>query len=394
MKRLFYYPLALIFSMCFVACSDDDAPSVSTDEEVVEQQMKTMSLREKVGQLFCVRPEALDTTIHWTSYTELPAYKLQAMNETMRKVNEKYPVGGIVLYAYNINEEQQLMRFISDLRQLGGSPLLCVDEEGGRVARIANNSNFNVTKYESMTAIGNTGDPQNAYNAGNTIGKYLHYYGFDIDFAPVADVNTNPDNIVIGARAFSDDPAVAAPMVVSYLNGLSDAGITGCLKHFPGHGDTYGDTHDGFAESRKTWDEMLSCEMLTFRAGIQAGAQLVMTAHISTPNITGSSVPATMSSVILQDLLRGQLGYQNLIITDAMDMGAIVQNYTPEEAAVSTLKAGTDIILCPLKFCRMFDAVVEAVEDGTISKDRIDQSVRRVLLLKKKSLKNRRFLNL
>jgi beta-N-acetylhexosaminidase len=139
----------------------------------------------------------------------------------------------------------------------------------------------------------------------------------------VADVNTNPENIVIGKRAFSDDPAVASPMVTNYLQGLKDAGVTGCIKHFPGHGDTKTDTHYGYAQSLKTWDEMMNCEMITFKAGIEWGCQLIMTAHIGTPNVTGTEIPATMSSLILQDKLRGVLGYKNIIITDAMEMGAI-----------------------------------------------------------------------
>ena len=132
-------------------------------------------------------------------------------------------MGGIILYAHNIGNEAQLAAFIPQLRALKGSPLLCIDEEGGRVARIGNNPNFNVKKFESMDSIGKTGDPANAYYGGNTIGTYLKKYGFDIDFAPVADVNTNPENIVIGKRAFSDDPSVAAPMVTNYLQGLKDA---------------------------------------------------------------------------------------------------------------------------------------------------------------------------
>lgn len=164
------------------------------------------------------------------------------------------------------------------LKALNGKLLLCIDEEGGRVARIANNPNFHVKKYESMAAIGDTGDPANAYECGNTIGTYLKHYGFDIDFAPVADVNTNPDNPVIGTRAFSSDPNVAAPMVTSYLQGLKDAGIIGCIKHFPGHGDTSTDTHYGYAQTLKTWPEMLNCEIITFRSGIAWGCQMVMTA--------------------------------------------------------------------------------------------------------------------
>lgn len=373
----------------FTSCSsdNDDNPVVPTNE--VEAQLQKMTLREKVGQLFYVRPECLDTTIHFNqpssvdgSTDDIRTIKLQAVNETMRGVNEKYPVGGIILYAHNIEDEAQLSAFISQIRTLNGSPLLCIDEEGGRVARIANNGNFEVEKFESMGAIGATGDPQNAYYCGNTIGTYLRCYGFDIDFAPVADVNTNPENIVIGARAFSDNPEVAAPMVTNYLQGLKDAGITGCIKHFPGHGDTKADTHYGYAQSLKTWDEMLNCELITFKAGIQWGTQLIMTAHIGTPNVTGSEVPATMSSFILQDKLRGELGYQNIIVTDAMEMGAITLQYNNAEAAVGTLQAGADIVLGPQNFVKAFDAVVKAVEDGVLTEQRIDQSVRRILRLK------------
>ena len=373
----------------FTSCSsdNDDNPVVPTDE--VELQLQKMTLREKVGQLFYVRPECLDTTIHFNksggidvSSDDITKIKLQTVNKTMKGVNEKYPVGGIILYAHNIEDEAQLAAFIPQLRALKGSPLLCIDEEGGRVARIANNGNFAVEKFESMAAIGATGDAQNAYHCGNTIGTYLRRYGFDIDFAPVADVNTNPENIVIGARAFSDDPQVAAPMVTNYLQGLKEAGIVGCIKHFPGHGDTKADSHYGYAQSLKTWDEMLNCELITFKAGIQWGTQLIMTAHIGTPNVTGSEVPATMSSFILQDKLRGELGYQNIIVTDAMEMGAITQQYNNAEAAVGTLQAGADIVLGPQNFVKAFDAVVKAVEDGVLTEQRIDQSVRRILRLK------------
>ena len=307
----------------------------------------------------------------------------------MQGVNEKYPVGGIILYAHNIEDEAQLARFIPQIRALNGSPLLCIDEEGGRVARIGNNENFHVEKFESMGAIGATGDPQNAYHCGNTIGTYLKKYGFDIDFAPVADVNTNPENIVIGARAFSDDPEVASKMVVNYLQGLKDAGVTGCIKHFPGHGDTKADTHFGYAQSLKTWEQMKDCEMITFKAGIAWGTQLIMTAHIATPNVTGSDVPATLSPIILQNKLRGELGYQNIIITDAMEMGAITKQYTNAEAAVGTLQAGADIVLGPQNFVEAFDAVIKAVEDGRLTEQRIDESVRRILKLKKGLKSNR-----
>ena len=363
-----------------ISCSGDDGTNSTTDE--VEARLSKMTLREKVGQMFFVRMETLDTTIHWNTYAELQENPILEVTQTMRKVNENYPIGGLILYAWNMENETQLSKLISQIRALNGSPLLCIDEEGGRVARIANNPNFDVKKYESMAAIGATGDPKNAYECGNTIGTYLKRYGFDIDFAPVADVNTNPENIIIGPRAFSDKPEVAAPMVTNYLQGLKDAGITGCIKHFPGHGDTKADTHFGYASTQKTWSEMLDCEMVTFKAGIQWGCQMIMTAHIGAPKVTGSDIPSTMSPIILQDKLRGELGYQNIIITDGMEMGAITQQYSSADAALGSIQAGVDIVLGPKNLVEAFDAVIDAVNKGVISEERINQSVRRILKLK------------
>ena len=379
-KFLWILTVILFYGLVLTSCSNDDA--VTPPPAEVEAMLKKMTLREKVGQMFFVRVESLDPSIEWTTYDDLANLKNQEITMKMRKVNHDYPVGGIILYAWNIEDETQLASIIKQVRSLNGRPLLCIDEEGGRVSRIANNPNFHVKKYESMAAIGATGDPKNAYECGNTIGTYLKRYDFDIDFAPVADVNTNPDNIIIGPRAFSDDPAVAAPMVTNYLQGLKDAGITGCIKHFPGHGDTTNDTHSGYVQSLKTWDEMNQCEMVTFRAGIQWGCQLIMTAHIAVPNVTGTNIPSPLSSAVLQDKLRGELGYRNIIITDGMEMGAITKHYTSGEAAVGSIKAGVDIVLGPRNFTEAFDAVIAAVNNGTLTEERINQSVRRILTLR------------
>lgn len=380
-KKLLMLAAILTYGIILTSCTNEDSPVIPDDE--IEAQLDKMTLKEKIGQMFYVRLESLDTTIHWKTYADLQENPMHDLNKTIRDVNAKYPIGGLILYAWNIKDKPQLSKLISDIRALNGKPLLCIDEEGGRIARIAKNENFDVEVIGPMADIGKTGDPKNAYHAGNVIGTYLTKYGFDIDFAPVADVNTNPDNIIIGDRAFSDKPEVAAPMVVSYLQGLKDAGVTGCVKHFPGHGDTKTDTHFGYASTQKTWAEMLQCEMVTFKAGIDWGCQLIMTAHIGTPNVTGSDVPATMSSVILQDKLRGELGYQNIIITDGMEMGAITTQYTSEEAAVNSIKAGVDIVLGPKNFVPAFEAVLKAVEEGTITEERINQSVRRILKMKK-----------
>ncbi|MCR5351861.1 MAG: glycoside hydrolase [Bacteroidales bacterium] len=341
----------------------------------------TDSLQKRIGQLFVVRPESLEPAIRYASDAELPAYRLQAVSDGMRRRAQEYPVGGILLYGHNILDEQQLHSFIGDLRALPGAPLLCIDEEGGRVSRIAGNPAFDVPRYESSAAVA-AGGPQAAYETALEIGAYLARYGFDIDFAPVADVNTNPDNIVIGTRAFSDDPAVAAPMVVAFLRGLAEQGIRACLKHFPGHGDTRTDTHFDYASSAKTWPEMLACEMVTFRAGIAAGAPLVMAAHIATPAVTGDDEPATLSRAMLTGKLREELGYQGIIITDALEMGAITRRYGSGEAAVRALEAGADLLLCPLDYCAAYEAVLAALDAGRLTPTRIEQSLSRIQSLR------------
>ena len=329
-----------------------------------------------------MRPESLEPAIRYDSDAELPPYRLQAVSGGMRERAERYPVGGVLLYGHNIADPEQLLRFGAELRALPGAPLLCIDEEGGRVSRIARNPAFDVPRYDSAAALAAGGAPQAAYDAAFAIGSYLKRYGLDIDFAPVADVNTNPRNIIIGDRAFSDDPAVAVPMVAAYVRGMRDAGIASCLKHFPGHGDTLADTHLGYAFTRKSWEEIDACEMVTFRAGIAAGAPLVMAAHIAAPAVTGSDIPSTLAPGILTDKLRGELGFNGIIITDALEMGAITARYGSGEAAVRALEAGADWLLCPLDYCAAFDAVVEAVGMGRLSERRLEESLGRIRKLR------------
>ncbi len=233
-----------------------------------------------------------------------------------------------------------------------------------------------------MGEIGKTGDTKNAYEAGSVIGTYLRHYGFDVDLAPVADVNTNPKNPVIGTRSFSDDPKEAAKMVCAFIKGLDEAGVAACVKHFPGHGDTQTDSHFGYAQTTKTWEEILACEMVTFKAAIAKDVPMIMTAHIGTPNVTGNELPSTLNPVILTEKLRGELGYKGIIITDGMAMGAITRQYESGEAAILSLQAGADIILGPKNFIEAFDAVMKALEDGTLTEERVNESVRRTLTLK------------
>ena len=378
-KLRFGVILALAFCMLLslAACAEE--------EKDIMVQISQMTLREKIGQLFMVRPDALEKRFSAAELRDNDVIGTTRISEEMRALYQEYPCGGFTLFRRNIISPSQLRMFTSGLHALGTpAPMISIDEEGGRIARLANHpANFGVKKVLPMGKIAASGDETLAYEAGREIGTYLTAYGFDIDFAPVADVNTNPLNPVIGDRAFGDDPSVASRMIRQAIRGFHEGGVATCIKHFPGHGDTSTDTHTGYAETQKTWEEMLSCEMIPFRAGIEAGTDLVMTAHISAPAVTGSTIPSTMSSVILTEKLRGELGYDGLIITDALEMGAIMEKYSSAEASIACLEAGVDILLMPYDYCEAFDGIVEAVETGRLSVERIEQSVCRILRLKK-----------
>ena len=354
------------------------------EEDGIMQKIQNMSLREKVGQLFMIRPEALEGRYSPAELEDNSLPGSTSVSDDMKEKYTQYPCGGFALFRKNILSPSQLRMFTEELHGMGDiAPMLGIDEEGGRIARIANHTaNFGVKKFPPMGQIAASGNALLAFEAGLTIGQYLKDYGLDVDFAPVADVNTNPQNPVIGDRAFGDDPAVAAGMVQAVIRGLHEGGVASCVKHFPGHGDTATDTHTGYAETKKTWEEINNCEMIPFRAGIAAGTDFVMTAHIAAPNVTGSDEPSTMSYTVLTEKLRGELGYEGLIITDALAMGAIREKYSSTEACIRCIQAGVDILLMPYDFFEAFDGLVQAVENGVIPESRIDESVYRILKFK------------
>ena len=334
----------------------------------ISRVMSSMTLREKVGQLFVIRPEVLGGSA-------------RQLTEEGAALYEKYPAGGFCLFAQNVSDPEQLISFTTQLHSLGDRihPVLTIDEEGGSVTRIASNWKFNVPRFSDM---GRLGSAEEATDSARQIGSYLKEYGVDLDFAPVADVNTNPKNPVIGLRAYSSDPQEAAERVAEAVKGFHESGTGCCLKHWPGHGDTKTDTHKGSASTAKTWDDLLACEVLPFRSGIEAGADMVMVAHISAPEVTGSSEPASLSRVLMTEKLRGAMGYEGVIITDSFEMLAISGVYSPGEAAVKAFLAGADIILMPADYEEAFDAMLAAVESGEISETRLEQSLRRILRMK------------
>ncbi len=265
---------------------------------------------------------------------------------------------------------------------VGLVPFLSVDEEGGTVARIAGNAAFGIENVGNMSEIGASGDSQEAYQAGVTIGTYLKDLGFNMDFAPVADVWTNPENTVLQYRSFGSDPKVVSEMVSEAVKGFHSQGICTTVKHFPGHGGTSGDSHEGSVFLNSTKEELEACEFLPFQAAIEEGTEFVMVGHISLPNILNDNTPASLSEEVVTEMLREDLGFDGIVITDAMNMGAIADNYTSAEAAVQAVQAGVDMILMPQDFEDAYQGILSAVNSGTISEDRIDESVRRILEVK------------
>ena len=344
-----------------------------------ELLLSQLTLRQKVGQLFIARIDALDPNRSQTQIQDTVNDGVTYLSAEIADYYASYPIGGVIHFAGNIVDPQQITDFNRQLADMASIPLfICVDEEGGIVARLANNHAFDVPKFYSAGYTENSYDA--AFSRGQAIGGYLAEYGFNLDFAPVADVNTNPRNTVIGKRAFSTDPVTAAVLVGAFRDGLAENGIIATFKHFPGHGDTYEDSHYGLAVSYKTAEEMALCEWLPFQEATDG--DFIMTGHIAAPNITGDQLPATFSHQMITEILKGQLGFSGLVITDSMQMGAITDEYSSADAAILALQAGCDIILMPENLEEAFDGVVAAVEDGRLSEQWLDETVLRILEFK------------
>jgi len=337
--------------------------------------LASMTLEEKIFQLFIVTQDQITGVSPVTQ-----------SGETSRSAIENYPVGGIIYFASNLVSREQSISMISNLQSYSKLGLfIAVDEEGGIVSRLGQNPDMGTTEFPDMGVIGESGDVQKAYQVGYTIGSDISALGFNLDFAPVADVNSNPNNPVIGSRAFHSDPLIAAELVAGCVEGFSDSGVLCTLKHFPGHGDTSTDSHYGAAEITKNLDELMECELLPFISGIEAGALCVMVGHITVPNVTDEAVPATLSYDIVTGLLRDTLCFDGLIITDAMQMQAITDQYYSGTAAVKALQAGVDIILMPQSLSDAVAGISEAVSSGELTEERIDESVLRILEVKLRS---------
>lgn len=342
----------------------------------IKEFLDRMTLEEKVAQLFIVTPEALTGTGQVT-----------AAGAITQSAIDNCPVGGLIYMSGNLVSEEQCVTMLTNtqsysMARIGLPMFLAVDEEGGTVARISGSGKFDVPYIGDMRDLGKAGDPNAAFSTGATIGSYLFRLGFNVDFAPVADVLSNDENTVVQFRSFGTDPKLVAQMAIALSAGLESENVLPVYKHFPGHGATAGDTHNGYAYTNKTLEQLRECELFPFQECINNGAKFIMVAHISLPNITGDDIPASLSSRIITDLLRDEMGYEGIVITDALNMGAIVDQFSSSEAAVMAIQAGADIILMPSDFNTAYQGVLDAVYSGIVTESRIDESVMRILKTK------------
>lgn len=343
----------------------------------VNKIIENMTLEEKLCQMFIVSPEEL------TNYNNVTVAGTKTKNAI-----DKYHVAGVIYFSGNIKSESQLTKLLTNTQQYAtannGIPMfLGIDEEGGEVARIANNPKFRVTKFDQLSKVSSK---EEAYKIGSTIGEYLSKYGFNLDFAPTSDVLTNKNNTVVKNRSFGSSPKIVVEYASAYAQGLNDEGLYATYKHFPGHGATAEDSHKEFAYTNKTYEQLEKADLAPFVDGIKNGIDFIMVGHISVPKVIGDNTPSSLSKVMVTDILRVKLGYDGVIITDAMNMGAIGKNYTIEQSTTAAVKAGCDIILMPADFRKSYNSLLKAVKNGEISEERIEDSVRRILLLKKKRL--------
>lgn len=342
-------------------------PEPEPEPDPMQVLLESMDLREKVCQMFIVFPSAIAGS---SSVTEA--------GEELRQALEEYPVGGFLYDRSNLVSQEQVRAMLSNTQSYSQIPLLLTcDEEGGRVNRLM--ATIGTTRIGPMLNYKDQGTEQARENA-RIIASDMLSCGFNMDLAPVADVWSNPDNSVIGDRAYSDDFQQAAELVAAAVEGFHAGGTACVLKHFPGHGDTSADSHYGSVYVYKTLDELRQAELLPFQAGIDAGADAVMMGHLVIENVDPQ--PALFSHAVVTELLREEMGFQGVVMTDSLQMQAMTDHYGSGEIAVGAVKAGVDVLLCPMELETAVEALLDAVEGGEISEERINESVLRILRLK------------
>lgn len=346
--------------------------------DVISHALSTLTIEEKVGQML------MPDFRNWNgeNVTEL-------LPEIEQLVKD-YHLGGVILFRENVVTTEQTTQLVHDYQEAAEKfgLLMTIDQEGGIVTRLQSG-----TDMPGNMALGATRSEDVAYNVGRAIGEELESLGINTNFAPVLDVNNNPDNPVIGVRSFGEDPDLVADMGIAYTKGLQSTGVAATAKHFPGHGDTDVDSHLGLPEVPHDKERLKEVELYPFQQAMDEGIDMIMTAHVTFPKIddtkvisqkTGEEIalPATLSHKVLTELMREEMGYDGVITTDALNMNAITDHFGPVDAVIRAVKAGSDIVLMPVGLEEVRNGLLTAIDEGEITEERVDASVERILTLK------------
>ena len=360
---------------------NNSEPEIDEKESWIEETMKSMSLEEKIGQMLIVYD-----------------YSQKVDEELLNKLNEIKP-GGFILFQNNFVSYEQTQKLISDINNTSTIPMfISIDQEGGRVQRLKKLSDQAITIFPSMYELGSTNDEKLSYEVGKAIGEELRVFNINMDFAPVLDIYSNPSNTVIGDRSFGQTAQTVSKMALPFSEGLKSTGIIPVYKHFPGHGDTLEDSHKTLPIINKTKEELMELELKPFINAIDNGAEIIMVGHLALPKITGDTTPASLSRKIVTDLLKEELGFEGVVTTDALNMGALTNEYTKEEIYINAINAGVDLLLMPDFDKETINIIANAIKNKTIWLEQINDSVAKILSLKydcllKKNTYTREYLN-
>ena len=324
-----------------------------------------MTLEEKIGQMIIID------------------YRKPVFDEELASILGQIKLGGIILFSENFESYNQSIDFIKQVKATNDIPLfISIDQEGGKVQRLKSLSDKNVSLIPSMNEIGNIGDERIAYEIGTVIAEELRVFGINMDFAPVIDTVSNSNNKVIGNRSFGSDYNLVSKMGISLAKGLSDNNIIPVYKHFPGHGNTKVDSHNSLPIIKKTKEELMNEDLIPFKNVIENDAEVIMIGHLAVPSIDASNTPASLSKLIITDFLKNELGFNGLVITDALNMKSITKNYSEEEIYLKAVESGVDILLMPENPSKVITVIKDSIESGTIDEKIVNESVKKIIRLK------------
>jgi len=359
--------ITLILGVRYLEKQDLKKPVDNNSNETneIDKLMNDMTLEEKIGQMLIV------------------GYNSTEMNKTLEESLKTNKPGGFILFKYNFNSYDSTLKLINDIKATSEIPMfISVDQEGGLVQRLNQLRDNDVTIIPNMSVVGNKNDTTLTENLGKVIAEELKVFGININFAPVVDVNNIDGTGFIGTRSFGSDPNVVSSLALSLAKGMSDNGVIPVYKHFPGHGSTVTDSHYDLPVLNKTKEELIERDLIPFKDAISNDAKVIMIGHLAVPNLTNDNVPASLNKKVITDLLKNELGYKGLVVTDALNMGALQNNYTEKEIYEMAINAGVDILLMPTSSRSAINSIKLSIEEGKITTKQIDDSVRKILELK------------